>query len=200
MTIRTFIAISLTDDIRRSLAELITELRKTGADVKWVPAEKIHITLKFLGNTDDSLIPKIKERLIKKLSHFNTFYIKIGGVGCFPSERRPRVLWVGIENSDALRSLQKDIDAEVSGLGFAAEERPFSPHLTIGRVRSQRGITEMPGTFAKFRFSDFGVLEVKSIHIMKSELKPAGAEYSSLAEIPLGTGRNDVKGIEQGTE
>ncbi len=200
MTIRSFIAIKLPDDIRRAVAELIDELRKTEADVKWVPADKIHITLTFLGNTDDSLIPKIKDRISKKLSHFNAFYIKIVGVGCFPSEKRPRVLWVGIEISDALRSIQKDIDTEAAELGFALEERPFSPHLTIGRVRSQKGIAELSGTFAKFRSSDFGTVEVKSIQVMKSELKPAGAEYTSIAEIPLGTGRNDVKGIEQGTE
>jgi len=200
MTIRSFIAIKLPDDIRRSVAEMIAELRKSEADVKWVPAEKIHITLKFLGNTDDSLIPMIKKRISKKLSHFNVFYIKIVGVGCFPSERRPRVLWIGIENSEELKCIQKDIDTEVAGLGFALEERPFSPHLTIGRVRSQKGIAEMLGRFARFRSVDFGAITVKSIHIMKSELKPAGAEYSSVAEIPLGTGRNNVEGIEQGTE
>jgi len=197
---RCFISIELSDGIRRSMADLIAELRKAGSDVTWVPVEKVHLTLKFLGNTDDSLIPEIKERISKKLSHYNTFYIKIGGVGCFPSEKRPRVLWVGMENSDDLRNIQKDLDTEVAGLGYAPEDRPFSPHLTIGRVRSQKGIAEMLSRFAKFRTADFGIVEVKSINIMKSELKPAGAEHTSIAEIPIGRGRKDVKGIEQGTE
>lgn len=200
MTIRSFISIELSDDIRRSMADLIAELRKAGADVTWMPTEKIHLTLKFLGNTDDSLIPKIKEQISKKLLHYNAFYIKIVGVGCFPSEKRPRVLWVGMENSDILQSIQKEMDTEVAGLGFAREDRPFSPHLTIGRVRSQTGIAEMLRRLAEFRTAYFGVIEVKSIHIMKSELKPAGAEHTSIAEIPIGTGRNNVKGIEQRTE
>lgn len=182
------------------MADLISDLRKTKTDIAWLRPEKIHLTLKFLGNTDDSMIPEIKERLSKKLSHYNAFYIKIVGVGCFPSPKRPRVLWIGMENSDLLKGIQKDIDAEVAGFGFAMEERPFSPHLTIGRVRSQKGIAEMLRKFAEFRTADFGAIEVKSIHIMKSELKPSGAEYTSIAEIPIGTGRNNVKGIEQGTD
>ena len=200
MIIRSFISIELPNVITRSMADLIADLRKTGTDVAWVRPEKIHLTLKFLGNTDDLLIPKIKERTSKKLSHYNAFYIRIVGVGCFPSEKRPRVLWIGVENSEDLKNIQKDLDAEVAEFGFIPEERPFSPHLTIGRVRSQKGIAEMLRRFNEFRTADFGAFEVKSIHIMKSELKPAGAEHTSIAEIPIGTGRNDVKRIEQRTE
>jgi len=200
MTIRSFISIELPEGIRRSIADLIAELRKTGAGVAWVPAEKVHLTLKFLGNTDASMIPAMKEQFSKKLSHYNVFCIKIVGVGCFPSERRPRVLWVGVENSDDLRRIRKDLDTEVAGFGFASENRPFSPHLTIGRVRSQKGIAEMLKRISEFRTADFGVVEVKGIHIMKSELKPAGAEHTSIAELPIGTGRKDVEGIEQRTE
>jgi 2'-5' RNA ligase len=182
------------------MADLIAELKKAGPDVSWVPAGNIHLTLKFLGNTNDSLIPMIKERITKKLSHYNAFYIKIVGVGCFPSEKRPRVLWIGIERSDLLNSIQKDMEAEVEELGFAPEDRPFSPHLTFGRVRSQKGIAEMLRRFTEFRTADFGLVEVKSIHIMKSDLKPTGAEHTSIAEIPIGRGRNNVERIEQRTE
>ena len=200
MTIRCFISVKLPDDVRRSMADLIAELKKTGPDVSWVPAGNIHLTLKFLGNTNDSLIPMIKERITKKLSHYNAFYIKIVGVGCFPSERRPRVLWIGVERSDLLNSIQKDMEAEVEELGFAPEDRPFSPHLPFGRVRSQRGIAEMLRRVTEFRTADFGLVEVKSIHIMKSDLKPTGAEHTSIAEIPIGRGRNNVERIEQRTE
>jgi len=200
MTIRCFISVKLPDEVRRSMADLIAELKKAGPDVSWVPAGNIHLTLKFLGNTNDSLIPMIKERITKKLSHYNAFYIKIVGVGCFPSEKRPRVLWIGIERSDLLNSIQKDMEAEVEELGFAPEDRPFSPHLTFGRVRSQKGIAEMLRRFTEFRTADFGLVEVKSIHIMKSDLKPTGAEHTSIAEIPIGRGRNNVERIEQRTE
>lgn len=200
MNIRCFIAINLPDRIRSSIDSLITELRKTGADVSWVPAERIHLTLKFLGNTDNAMIPEITERLSKKLSHYSAFYIKIVGVGSFPSEKRPRVLWVGIENSAVLNSIWKDMDAELAELGFQSEDRPFSPHLTIGRVRSQRGTAGMLNSFAERRGTDFGAFEVRSIQVMRSELKPAGAEHTSIAEIPIGAGRNDVQGFEQRTE
>lgn len=200
MTIRCFIAVKLPDDVRRSMADLIAELKKAKPDVSWVPAENIHLTLRFIGNMNDSLIPMIKERITKKLSHYNAFYIKIVGVGCFPSERRPRVLWIGVERSDLLNSIQRDMEAEVEELGFAAEDRPFSPHLTLGRVRSQKGIAEMLRRFTEFRTADFGLVEVKSIHIMKSDLKPKGAEHTSIAEIPIGRGRNNVERIEQRTE
>ncbi|MBI5848422.1 MAG: RNA 2',3'-cyclic phosphodiesterase [Nitrospirae bacterium] len=200
MTIRSFIAIKLPEGLKRSIADLITELRNAGSDVSWVQAGNIHLTLRFLGSTDNALIPAIKERISKKLLHYSTFYIKIGGVGCFPSQRRPRVLWIGIENSDALKNMQKEVDLVVSEFGFEAEERPFSPHLTIGRVRSQRGIAETIRRFTEFRTADFGTFEVERIHIMKSELKPAGAQHTSIAEIPIGRGRNNVEGIEQRTE
>lgn len=187
MTIRCFIAVKLPEGIRRSIADLIAWLRNTGTGVAWVPADNIHLTLKFLGNTDQALIPQIKHGISKKLSLCSPFYIKIVGVGCFPSEKHPKVLWLGLKNTEVLGSISKEIDALVTGYGFPPEDRPYSPHLTIGRVRSQKGNAEMLRRFAEFREADFGELEVRSIHIMKSELKPAGAKYTSLAEIPIGT-------------
>jgi RNA 2',3'-cyclic 3'-phosphodiesterase len=193
MDIRCFIAINLPEAVKKSVGGVIDELRKTGADVKWVPPGNVHLTLKFLGSTDEALVPKIKESLTKKLSHYKAFYIKIAGVGCFPSEKRPRVIWIGMEDSEVLHSIQKDIDAEIMHFGFAPEDRPFSPHLTIGRVRSPKRVPDLMKRLAEFREVYFGAIEVTYIHVMKSELRPAGAEYSSLVEIPLGTGRNDVR-------
>ena len=186
MVIRCFIAVNLPDEVRKSLSGVISELRKSRADVKWVSAENIHLTLKFLGGTEESVVPGIRQCLSKKLSLYRPFYIKIAGIGCFPSEKRPRVIWIGMEGSAVLSEIQKDIDGEISKFGFAPEDRPFSPHLTIGRVRSTRNLTDLTRYFDGFKAADFGEFEVRSIHIMKSDLKPAGAEYSSLAEILLG--------------
>ena len=185
MDIRCFIAVNLPDETRNALGSVITELKKTGADVKWVNAGNIHLTLKFLGNTDASLIPALADALSKKLSLYHAFYITIAGVGCFPSEKRPRVIWVGMKDSEVLANIQKDVDAVLTGFGFAPEVRSFSPHLTIGRVRSLKKIAELMTRIADFRMSDLGRVEVSAVHIMKSELKPAGAEYSSLGRIPL---------------
>ncbi|HYQ48056.1 MAG TPA: RNA 2',3'-cyclic phosphodiesterase, partial [Thermodesulfovibrionales bacterium] len=109
MSIRCFISVNLPDDTKAVINSSVAELRKTGADVKWVSAENIHLTLKFLGNTDEQLIDRISDALSKKLSHYQTFYITISGVGCFPTEKRPRVIWVGIEDADPLADIQKDI-------------------------------------------------------------------------------------------
>jgi len=186
MDIRCFIAVNLHDETRKALGSVITELKKAGADVKWVPVDNIHLTMKFLGNTDASLIPEITESLSKKLSHYNAFYITIAGVGCFPSERRPKVIWVGIEDVAVLQDIQKDIDAVMVKFGYAPEERPFSPHLTVGRVRSLKMVPGLMNRFEDFRKFDLGRVEVSEVYIMKSELKPAGAEYTSLGRIPLG--------------
>jgi 2'-5' RNA ligase len=190
MAVRCFIAIELPGEIKAKLGELTSVLRKTGADVKWVQESNHHLTLKFLGATDEELIPAIREALERNLSLLPPFYIKISGVGHFPGGRHPRVVWVGIGNSEALSALQRDIEAEMTKLGYPAEERPFSPHLTLGRVKSPRGTRELLGRLEEFRQTEVGELEVKGVSLMKSELRPAGAEYSPLAQILFG-GRND---------
>lgn len=185
MTIRCFISVNLPDDAKAAINSIVTELKKTGADVKWVNAENIHLTLKFLGDTDEQLIPRISDALCKKLSHYKAFYIKIADAGCFPSEKRPRVVWIGIEDSETLADIQKDVDDVLTDFGFSYEARSFSPHLTIGRVRSPKKVVELMDRFAEFRGKAFGRVEVNAVHIMRSELKPAGAEYSCLCRIPL---------------
>ena len=190
MALRCFIAVRLPGPVKKAIGEMIEDLKKSGADVKWVPYENIHLTLKFLGSTEESLVEDIKEALSKKLSSYSPFYIKISGAGCFPDERRPRVVWVGSGDAAQITDLQADVESELRKLGFPSEERKFSPHLTIGRVRSQKKITEMLKRLEEYRSSSFDDLEVKGVTLMKSELKPAGAEYYPLAEIPFG-GRND---------
>lgn len=192
MDLRCFIAIEMPESQKKSIKNIIDILMKSGADVKWVSSENIHITLKFLGQTDESLITSIKETLYKKLLPYNPFYIKISDVGCFPDVRRPRVIWVGIEESSTLKNLQKEIDNEIVKFGYSIEKRDFSPHLTIGRVRSQKGIAKMIKILDEFSTFSFGNIEIKNITLMKSELKPVGAKYHALAEIPFGR-RNDVK-------
>lgn len=190
MAIRCFIAAEVPEAVKKSLGEIILTLRKSGADVKWVAPQNIHITLKFLGSIDEELIGPIKEALSRKVARYAPFHIRIYDIGCFPDERRPRVVWVGVEDPGELQSLYKDIDAEMAGFGFPVETRPFSPHLTIGRVRSNKRVTEMLRLFEEFRSVSFDV-GIEGISLMKSELKPAGAEYQSLAEI-LFKGRKDV--------
>jgi len=183
MALRCFIAVRIPDEIKQSIGRVIDALSITGADVKWVNPANIHVTLKFLGNTDEQLVGPISAVLEKKISSYAPFYIKIAGVGSFPDRKRPRVIWIGIRDSGELKSLQQDIDIEMIRFGYAAEDRPFSPHLTIGRVRSGKKSMEMLKALESFNERDFGQIEIKGVALMKSELKSTGAEYLSLAEI-----------------
>jgi RNA 2',3'-cyclic 3'-phosphodiesterase len=186
MALRCFIAIEIPEAIRGAIVGSIDSLKESGADVKWVSPENIHITLQFLGETEETRIPLIKKALNKILLTYSPFYIKIAGVGCFPDARRPRVIWVGTEGSQPVINLHGDIARGMAGLVYLEEERSFTPHLTIGRVKSNRNVRELLSKIDEIkevRFSDF---EVRNITLMKSELRPSGPIYSSLAEIPFG--------------
>ena len=185
MALRCFIAVTLPGPLKRAVGEVIIKLKESGADIKWVPYENLHFTLKFLGATDEELIDEIKGALNKKLSHYAPFYIKIGGVGYFPGGRNPRVIWIGIEEQGSLADVYGDVEEVMLKFGYPREGRPFSPHLTIGRVRSPRRVAEVIKRLEEFRTIAFDGFEVKGVTLMKSELKPGGAEYTGLAEISL---------------
>jgi 2'-5' RNA ligase len=186
MYLRCFIAIEISESIKKCISELIDILKKQNVDVKWVTHENLHLTLKFLGNTPEILLPKIRESLINIVLSYEPFYIKIYTVGVFPNKRYPRVIWVGIEDSSILNKLKKDIEDSMVLLGYQKEEKEFKPHLTFGRVRSKKGILNLINELDNFKERDFGYVNVKSIKLMRSDLKPKGAEYSCLYEIPFG--------------
>lgn len=186
MGLRCFIAIEIPETIRISIGDIIDSLKKSGADVKWVAQENIHITLQFLGDTEESLVPSIKGALDKILSTYSPFYIKICNAGCFPDERRPRVIWVGMEESQSFLNIYKDISDEMTRFGYLKEKRGFTPHATIGRVKSQMNTGELTKRLSEVRAIQLPDFQVQNITLMKSELKPSGAKYFSLAEIPIG--------------
>jgi len=185
MALRCFIAVSLPAPLKKEIGVLIGRLRESGADIRWVPEENLHFTLKFLGATDEKLISEIKEVLHKKLSPYVPFYIKISGVGYFPGGKNPRVLWIGIEEPGSLADIYREVEEVMVKFGYPREERPFSPHLTIGRVRSPKRMSEALRRLDEFRTVSFEGFEVKAVKLMKSDLKTGGAEYSELAEILL---------------
>lgn len=192
MVLRCFIAVELPDKIRRAIVERIDVLKESGADVKWVSVENIHITLQFLGETEEALIPMIKEALNKIVASYTPFYIKIAHVGCFPDGKRPRIIWVGVENAQILNNLHADITSEMVRFGYRKEERDFTPHITVGRVKSQRNMGEMLRRVTEMKATCFSDFEVCYLTLMKSALKPSGAVYYSLAEIPFGRRSNNV--------
>ena len=189
--IRTFVAIPLEEEMHRQLARLIDNLRESmpARAVRWVAPENIHLTLKFLGDVPPAQIDAITEALRRAASTATPFSFELVGFGCFPSARRPRVLWVGIrETSGSLQSLQEAVEKELGQLGFKREERGFSPHLTLGRVREEApasAVREIGQLMEKLEFGVLGQQEVTSIHLFKSDLRPTGPIYTSLAELPL---------------
>ena len=186
MHLRCFIAIEITETIKKDMGGLIEVLKKYDADVKWVNSENLHLTLKFLGNTSEGMIPKIIESLTKIAFFYNPFYITIYTMGVFPNRKYPKVIWAGVEGSDMLKKLRDDIEDSMSLIGYQKEDKKFHPHLTLGRVRSQRGIVNLIHGLDNFTGKDFGSIEVRNIKLMQSELKPTGAYYYCLQEIPFG--------------
>lgn len=182
---RWFIAIAISDEIRKSIGSVIDKLGKTQKGIRWTSPENIHITLKFLGETDEKLVPEIEARLSSICSNSRPFTINVRGAGVFPNPKHPNVLWVGIDKSEGLQNLNRLIEGAMSELGFEKETREFSPHLTIGRVKDRKGIGPVITGLYELRGTFFGALPANEVLLMKSILKPAGAEYSKVAVFKL---------------
>ncbi|RQW02915.1 MAG: RNA 2',3'-cyclic phosphodiesterase [Calditrichaeota bacterium] len=179
-TIRTFISVPLPAEVLSELRKMIDFFRPMGRNVKWVKPESIHLTLKFLGNvtTDqrDSVFSALEEIFRTPPPALSLIAT---GAGVFPNHRRPRVFWVGIEGDgfEELNILQKSIEMLLSEKGFPVEHRRFSPHLTVGRIRSGRKLDIPTETFTSYPFKP-EEFTVDRVHIMKSELKPTSAVYT----------------------
>lgn len=179
---RLFIAIELEDSIKDHILSFQKELKNSVlGDVKWVERENFHLTIKFLGETPENLIDDIKSILDETSYYFEPFYISLEGFGAFPSLKSPRVLWIGIE--EGLGGLEKVFDFIEKRLvkkGFKKEDRPFSPHLTLGRVKD-RGIRIL-----KDLLFDKEVVLVSSITLFESKLTPEGPIYTPIYRVNLG--------------
>ena len=186
---RSFIAIELSEAAKSALAGLQQELKKCGADIRWVKAENIHLTLKFLGNIEDEIVDdvlRIIEGICKKLRVFD---LDIKGTGAFPNLRSPRVLWVGVNSNADIAALQNEIEAGMSSLGFARENRKFTPHLTLGRFRSSQCKGPLLKKVELFKNRKYGLINVRAVALMRSDLSPSGARHSVIAEIFPGKNR-----------
>ncbi|HWR57871.1 MAG TPA: RNA 2',3'-cyclic phosphodiesterase [Thermodesulfovibrionales bacterium] len=188
---RCFISINLPETLRKDIHGAIEVMKKGNADVKWVPADNLHITLKFLGNTDEDIARQLEGRLSALAGSHHSFRINLRGIGVFPDSKRPRVVWIGLLDTEALRKLQRDVEQTAGTAGFADEDRPFSPHLTIGRIRSSAGKSYLIKSVEALKERDFGNIEVNTFSLMKSDLKPTGAQYTTLAEFHLKRRSND---------
>jgi RNA 2',3'-cyclic 3'-phosphodiesterase len=184
--IRSFIAIEIPELLRQKLREFLRELKSTGADVKWVRPEAIHLTLKFLGAVERDPLETLSLAFRPAVEKFSPFELKAQGAGCFPSFRNPRVVWMGlIEKEDAVSRIQREIETITAGLGFPSEDRPFKPHLTLGRVRSPKGKISLTQRIEENSHLDLGSFRVERIILFRSDLRPEGAVYTKLQEFYL---------------
>ena len=182
---RTFIAIDLDAGIKDILLEFIGRLRRQPS-VKWAGVQGLHITLKFLGEISEDEAKRVESALRTVAGMHPKFPLGIKGTGTFPpNARNPRVLWAGIEESQALAALQADVDGALEGIGFPKEERAFHPHLTLGRTKYPSDIKETLSILAKNADTIFGRMTVEKITFFKSTLKSQGAVYSIISEARL---------------
>lgn len=185
---RLFIAVNLPVEIKRSLGSFIQVLRRFPLDARWVTEANLHLTLQFLGNVSEERVPAIVQGLNRAAAGVAPFKLVISGTGVFPSVERPRVLWVGVSGETIiLTDLHRRVQEEMGLLGFEAERRRFSPHLTLLRIRSPWGFRKLLQKAEEYaeRAKSFGETRVVSIELMQSELSPAGAKYYVLASMPL---------------
>ncbi len=186
--IRSFLAIELPKPILRKIEEVQGDLRSTHADVRWVNPEKIHLTLKFFGNIEESRIGPIFISIEEPIRNTPTFSLNVRGVGAFPNLKNPRVIWMGlVHGREVLISFQKQIEIQLEKIGFQPEDRPFHPHLTLGRMKSSRGKEELVGRMERHKEEEFGDLQVERVVLFRSDLKPSGPIYTPLKEMKLGS-------------
>ncbi|MEK7774380.1 MAG: RNA 2',3'-cyclic phosphodiesterase [Candidatus Zixiibacteriota bacterium] len=177
---RLFIAIPLPKPTEQYLADIIRTLRKPGDGIKWVDPRNIHLTIRFLGDTEGHFVPLISKELSEVARVSMVVICKLGGVGAFPNLNRPRVIWVGLENNvDMLKNTASDLEERMRTIGFAPEDKPFKPHLTLGRVRE--GAPQISiAVEAISHMKPAEPVRLDKMILYQSTLTPQGPIYKSL--------------------
>ena len=183
-TIRIFIAVEIPKTVKESIAKLQAELGEVVEGIKWVGAEQIHLTLKFLGNIRPDRVDAVKAAIDEAASRSTPFTLTASGVGAFPSTARARVIWVGLGDDPGLTALHENMEAALEEVGFDQGERPFKAHLTIGRVRGRVG--EIGERLDAARWQPDETFEVTQVTVFKSELRRSGALHTPLHKAILG--------------
>lgn len=182
---RSFIAIEITKEAKQAIGELQRELRRVDPAITWTRPENVHLTLKFLGEIDERLVPAIIENCSGEAGKIRPFRLELSYPGVFPNLRHPRVLWVGLKGDlEPLSQLQAAIDEAMGKLGFKRENGVFRPHLTIGRVRGGRNLRDM---LARMEMYDLPPVsfEIRDLVLYQSELSPNGSKYTEISRMPF---------------
>jgi 2'-5' RNA ligase len=184
---RLFVAVNFPDALKKDIGSMISDLKVISADMKWVEAENLHLTVQFLGNVSEDQVLAVAESMKKSAAGAGPFTLKLGGVGVFPSRERPRVFWAGVTgDTDALLNLCRQVQGDLRRLGFDPGKNKFSPHLTLARLRSPAGFADVLDRAEKIAGNKvFGSARIKTIELMSSELGPRGPKYYVLAKATL---------------
>jgi len=181
----------LPEGLRARLDGEVGRLREVARDVAWVAADNLHVTLKFLGDTDEAHVPALLDALGTAAAGTAAFEVAVRGLGAFPSPLRARVVWAGLEEPPVLGELAGRVDAALAALGVPRESRPFSAHVTLGRVREPRRNLALAAALAQP--ADFGRLPVTRLSLMRSDLQPRGARYTEVAGVFLAGASSPVE-------
>ena len=177
---RLFVALDVPEETRAVLDPLVQRFEKICRGARWVRLEGVHVTLKFLGEVDDALVPEIQNAL-SAVRHDKPVHVAFRNFGFFPNDRHPRVFWAGIEPSPNLAALAAKVEASLKPLGFPPEKRGFAPHLTLARFKTLDGLSDLKRALASLPSRDFGETSATQFHLYQSVLKSTGAVYTKLA-------------------
>ncbi|MFH1865590.1 MAG: RNA 2',3'-cyclic phosphodiesterase [Candidatus Eisenbacteria bacterium] len=186
MTVRTFIALELSDGLKEGILGLIDELQERGVRAGWARRQTLHLTLKFLGDVEETELPEVVAAVARASAGMSPFSFDTRSLGAFPSPARPRVLWVGIEPVDELMALQQAVDGELTKLGFPREKRRFHPHITLGRIRDPRA--ESVQEVLEALVAPEEKVVATEVRVMRSTLRPGGALHELVQAVPLDSG------------
>ena len=184
-TIRTFIAFDTPETVRTKIARIQSELRKVTADIRWESQDKFHVTIKFLGDMEETVLPHVIEDIEEELKGSAPFSVTYTGIGAFPNNRSPHVIWAGCKNLDGkLLEIKHTLDGCLVLRGFPIDHRTFLPHITLGRVNSNRGLPDVQALMQTLQLKPHNAT-IREICVLKSELHPQGSVYTLLHKIGL---------------
>ncbi|MHB8584628.1 MAG: RNA 2',3'-cyclic phosphodiesterase [Thermoplasmatota archaeon] len=184
MGFRAFIAVSVGSP--PAIARVLGELARVEADLKVVPPENVHVTLAFLGQTDERLVPKVRDAMASAARGVAPMDVTLRGLGTFPPHGSPRVIWVAMEGASALSGMEAALRPPLGAVGFELDARPFQPHLTLARARSARGAADVRAFVEARSTEEFGTVRIEDVRLYKSHLSPKGPTYDVVECVPLG--------------
>lgn len=186
-TIRSFIAVEIDPVNKQKLSSLISLLKQSNADIKWVNETQMHLTLKFLGNIEEKKVQQISAALKVIADNFSAFNMHFSKIGAFPNMTKPRVIWLGIDKgADSLKLLNSKIEDELEKIGIEKERRAYAAHLTLGRVKSLKNISILANLINETNFEAQGETKIDELILFQSTLTPKGAIYTPISRFNLG--------------